>query len=579
MTVTTTTTPTNHDRIPSPSPSMQKEPFVVVNEDTPSPASAGPPPPSRQPAISWTHLSMPSSPPHHTSSVVPPPQPDQQQQQLSASLCADVDMVHLTESVVRSDLSNGVPATRAVPRHPGGGGPVLPPPRQSSGEFDNASSSSARHIRHQKTPSQHGKATDTAMDFEVLSPPRSSNMPIAAQRSTGMPAPSSRGSRSPSISSFSSSGSSPFFASSHPPGRSAHNGGGMMLLGTSDTEEDDDFDHHHHDHHDDEDDDRQRRRRLSHQKHEDMDDSTTLSDSHVIVECGGPGTDEVFQLETEGEFRFIESVPMPPRPAPLLAHSPSSAPLPPPPSSASESGRAVTSTSTVRRKSLLLSAAASRHQSEKTALALLTRWSTFPWFTYRTSIAHWLVRADTGWGCMHRTGQMLLARALLVARFGHVLSPALYKKDEPAYTRILGLFADPQSPKHQGGPWSLPRICEAGAVEGAPIGAWYSPTTVARALARIGNVPEVKARSNAVLHVAGDATVVQDAVALSARDPTSSVSWTPVVLLIPVRLGLDRIGAGHVKRLLQVFQWPQFIGCAGTPACSSAALGPANPRH
>jgi hypothetical protein len=39
------------------------------------------------------------------------------------------------------------------------------------------------------------------------------------------------------------------------------------------------------------------------------------------------------------------------------------------------------------------------------------------WFTYRrdfAEIVEWECTSDMGWGCMHRTGQMLLARALTV---------------------------------------------------------------------------------------------------------------------------------------------------------------------
>lgn len=44
-------------------------------------------------------------------------------------------------------------------------------------------------------------------------------------------------------------------------------------------------------------------------------------------------------------------------------------------------------------------------------------YSNLLWFTYRrdfSEILEWECTNDIGWGCMHRTGQMLLARALSI---------------------------------------------------------------------------------------------------------------------------------------------------------------------
>jgi hypothetical protein len=84
------------------------------------------------------------------------------------------------------------------------------------------------------------------------------------------------------------------------------------------------------------------------------------------------------------------------------------------------------------------------------------------WFTYRTNMAPITgkITSDTGWGCMLRSGQMMIAQAFLIHNLGRdwrlPLDPA-YKNLPAGYRQVLEWFEDTPS-----APFSVHRIALAG---------------------------------------------------------------------------------------------------------------------
>lgn len=112
------------------------------------------------------------------------------------------------------------------------------------------------------------------------------------------------------------------------------------------------------------------------------------------------------------------------------------------------------------------------------------------WITYRSGFAPIGgvgPSTDSGWGCMLRCGQMVVAQALIVKHLGRDWrwsaldggSPGSPEKSEKysTYQRILGMFIDQKNCCY-----SIHQIAQMGAVEGKPVGTWFGPNTIAQAL-------------------------------------------------------------------------------------------------
>ncbi|KAI9189831.1 hypothetical protein H9P43_001264 [Blastocladiella emersonii ATCC 22665] len=233
-----------------------------------------------------------------------------------------------------------------------------------------------------------------------------------------------------------------------------------------------------------------------------------------------------------------------------------------------DSGSSAAAAGRARRASL----GSPRAQLE--ADAFLARWQSLPWFTYRTNIDYASARTDTGWGCMHRTGQMLLARAFLTAALGRGHDVRSLAAGGPAaadaYSHIMGMFEDTEA-----APFSLPSICTHGADRfGTRVGAWYSPSIIAHVLAGLnedrlaGTAAARKAREvgpDLVVHVAMDAQVALDPLILRAEGGSDADGdgWRPTLLLVPVMLGQASVHPSYAKNLVDLFGWPQCVGISG----------------
>lgn len=171
--------------------------------------------------------------------------------------------------------------------------------------------------------------------------------------------------------------------------------------------------------------------------------------------------------------------------------------------------------------------------------------------------------SDTGWGCMIRSGQSLLANSLQVLRLGRDWRRG---QDPQAERRLLSLFAD--DPK---APFSIHRFVEHGAAAcGKHPGEWFGPSATARCIQALTNGYE---DAGLRVYITGDGSdVYEDSFMKVAKDANGS--FHPTLVLVGIRLGIDRVTPVYWEALKASLQLSQSIGIAGgRPSASHYFVG------
>ncbi|KAK3596622.1 hypothetical protein CHS0354_039799 [Potamilus streckersoni] len=227
------------------------------------------------------------------------------------------------------------------------------------------------------------------------------------------------------------------------------------------------------------------------------------------------------------------------------------------------------------------------------------------WLTYRKnfpSIGGTGPTSDAGWGCMLRCGQMMLAHALILRHLGRSWRWFEGTSDEK-YKRILKMFQDKKSSYY-----SIQQIAAMGVSEGKAVGHWFGPNTIAQVLKKLVVYDEW---SSLVIHVAMDNTVIEEDIrclckpaeykdrldmkeihgmkkrmsnspgaqlidcysdsassnvnseTLVHKKEVDSTKWKPLLLVIPLRLGLTETNAVYVDSLKCCLRFRQSVGLIG----------------
>ncbi|KAM3850531.1 cysteine protease atg4da-like [Diretmus argenteus] len=230
------------------------------------------------------------------------------------------------------------------------------------------------------------------------------------------------------------------------------------------------------------------------------------------------------------------------------------------------------------------------------------------WLTYRRGFPQLGGRSlttDSGWGCVLRTGQMLLAQGLLL----HLLPPGwtwssihhavkddmdlpesrpaansdsgwtfvegskkrsrklslgslLDRRMESTHRRVVSWFGD-----HPTAPFGVHQLVELGKSSGKKAGDWYGPSIVAhilrKAVAASVDVP------NLAVYVAQDCTIYIEDVRRLCEQPQSggstgtSQSWKSVIILVPVRLGGQDFNPTYIACVKKLLMLECCIGIIG----------------
>jgi cysteine protease ATG4 len=194
------------------------------------------------------------------------------------------------------------------------------------------------------------------------------------------------------------------------------------------------------------------------------------------------------------------------------------------------------------------------------------------WITYRQGfepIRPSEKTSDTGWGCMLRTGQMILAEALVRHYLGLDWRLGYNKKQVVLqYAKIISWFFDRPSSES---PFSIHRVAVLGKEYGKQIGEWFGPATICSVLQRLVNEQNFP---DFTVYVASDGVVYKDQLSecccgeVSTKELTEKKNedregWKSVLILIPLRLGLDCVNTIYESSLKETFKFPQSVGIAG----------------
>lgn len=207
---------------------------------------------------------------------------------------------------------------------------------------------------------------------------------------------------------------------------------------------------------------------------------------------------------------------------------------------------------------------------------------------------------DAGWGCMLRTGQSLLANALVQAHLGrgwrrspqplnHSQAPineAERQKWEAErarfaqYVEIISWFMDEPS---RACPFGIHRMAREGKRLGKEVGEWFGPSTASGAIRQLvvdfpgagigasvatdGVVYLDEVRKASMVHVGkSDVDDAQKARHQKGSPPKLS---RPVLILVGVRLGLEGVHPTYHEAIRLLFTFPQCVGIAGGRPSSS----------
>ncbi|KAG9124898.1 Cysteine protease atg4 [Ceratobasidium sp. 392] len=188
--------------------------------------------------------------------------------------------------------------------------------------------------------------------------------------------------------------------------------------------------------------------------------------------------------------------------------------------------------------------------------------------------------SDTGWGCMLRTGQSLLANALIHLHLGRNWRRPhypMFAEEHAVYVKILTWFFDTPSPL---APFGVHRMALAGKALGKDVGTWFGPSTAAGSIKTLVHAfPEAQLS----VSLAVDGTVFASDVyaashmgmvasggrSISSRKSAARWGGRAVLILVNVRLGLASFNPIYYEALKSLFQFPQSVGISGGRPSSS----------
>eukprot|EP01129_Flabellula_baltica_P009740 TRINITY_DN4030_c0_g1_i1.p1 TRINITY_DN4030_c0_g1~~TRINITY_DN4030_c0_g1_i1.p1 ORF type:complete len:344 (-),score=48.94 TRINITY_DN4030_c0_g1_i1:41-1072(-) len=183
------------------------------------------------------------------------------------------------------------------------------------------------------------------------------------------------------------------------------------------------------------------------------------------------------------------------------------------------------------------------------------------WMSYRTGFPKILgeknkIKSDTGWGCMIRAGQMMLAEAY---RFHfmpkRIVDDILFPED--AYfgilVEIVNWFHDTPDC-----PYSIHSIVYLGESMGTPAGNWFGPSLICNCLRNLSKETDLPLN----IYTTDNTTIYMDEIE-NLMDKGDG-DWThSLCVFIPLRLGVKKLNPLYYNSILTYMKFKESIGMIG----------------
>ncbi|EDW80904.2 uncharacterized protein Dwil_GK11310 [Drosophila willistoni] len=215
------------------------------------------------------------------------------------------------------------------------------------------------------------------------------------------------------------------------------------------------------------------------------------------------------------------------------------------------------------------------------------------WMTYRREFPIMNgsnYTSDCGWGCMLRSGQMLLAQGLIVHFLGRswrydAESQLHSTYEDNMHKKIIKWFGDSSS---KSSPFSIHALVSLGTALGKKPGDWYGPASVSYLLKHaLEHATQENADfDNISVYVAKDCTIyiqdIEDQCSIPEPAPKQThvpwqqmkrpslnehqpdqQHWKSVIILIPLRLGTDKVNPAYAHCLKLLLSTENCLGIIG----------------
>ncbi|CAI2369876.1 unnamed protein product [Moneuplotes crassus] len=181
----------------------------------------------------------------------------------------------------------------------------------------------------------------------------------------------------------------------------------------------------------------------------------------------------------------------------------------------------------------------------------------FPWISYRSDFKEINgFTSDSGWGCMIRTGQMMIAYTLVQIKLEEYKTPESDSVHEKVLHAIIPMFFDNQM--EFDAPFSIQNIIQIGEkMYNKAAGLWYGANSVSHCLKECHDRYNTKFNSDLEIKIFNEGIVYEDEITKVLEENKR------LLVIIPQRLGLKKVDPAYFPQIKELLGCKLSMGILG----------------